>query len=511
MSKQNYDSEFCGSLPLHFINQIQAYGVLLVLERDTFKVVQVSQNTEEKLGVAVSDIIDSLWQSYLPEDQFALFKSKCSSHTVDRLPFTFSFITADWQTECLAIIHIKPDYLILEIEIMTPEESSNRSFLTVYQDIRYVMALLDSAPDITQICNIALAELKRTSGFDRIMIYQFDENWNGTVIAEIREEGMEPYLGLVFPASDVPRQARALYLKNPYRQIPDRNYTPVKLYPVLNPVTETFIDLSDCNLRGVAGVHIEYLQNMQVSASMSIRILKDDQLWGLISCHHRQARFLPYEVCSVFELLSGIISARLSRLQAQEEFQFNSHLQTIQSRLVEQLYTEDDLAESLLKKEVSVMALLHAEGAAVVYEKNIVTAGITPAAEEIRNLVMWLQGDHTDKVFHTSHIASVYDNETLSNGVAGMVAIPFHPGQGAFILLFRPEVIQKINWGGNPNEAVRFEKDSKIYHPRNSFRLWQQTVKNTSLPWHPQEILIAESFRNILLEYSLKKRFLNSF
>ncbi len=505
MPKKNYDSEFCGSLPLQFINQIQSYGVLVVLARDTGKIIQVSQNIEEMLGVPVETAVGSYWQSYLPAQQFALLETKIDSGLIDRMPFLFDFNAKSKPTECLAIVHVKEDYLLLEIEKITSEDNSKSSFLTIYQEIKYSMSLLESTDEVQETCQLAIQELKKLSGFDHLMVYQFDAEWNGTVVAEVREEGMESYLGLVFPASDVPRQARELYLKNPYRQIPDRNYSPVKLYPLLNPITEAFLDLSACNLRGVAGVHVEYLKNMNVMASMSTRILKDNKLWGLISCHHREAKFLSYEVCSVFELLSGIISAKLSRLQTQQEFTFSSHLQTIQSRLVEQLYTEADLAEGLLNKEVSIADLFRGNGAAITHTKTIKTTGATPTTDEIRNLIMWLQVNASDKVFYTSEVASVYDSEQLSNNVSGFVAIPVCPEKGEYIVVFRPEVIQQINWGGNPNEAINFEKDKKNYHPRHSFKLWQQTVKNTSLPWHAQEIRIAENFRTILLEYTLKK------
>jgi light-regulated signal transduction histidine kinase (bacteriophytochrome) len=505
MSKKNYDSEFCGSLPLNFTNQIQSYGALVVLERETTKIIQVSQNIKEHFGIAAETAVGTLWENYIVPEQAIALKDKTRSSQIDRLPLLFTFAHEGKQTECLAIVHIKDRYLILEIEKIGSEAKLNSSFLTVYQDIKYVIALLDSAANLEDAYRIAIQELKRISGFDRIMIYRFDADWNGRVIAEILEEGMEPYLGLVFPASDVPRQARELYLKNPYRQIPDRDYTPVRLYPLLNPITEAFIDLSDCNLRSVAAVHVEYLTNMKVQASMSTRILKDDKLWGLISCHHRTPKFLSYEQCSVFELLSGVISAKISQLQTAEDFVFSSHLQTIQSRLLEQLYAEEDMVEGLLHREATLLELLHAQGAVIAYNRSLKTMGVVPSTDEVQNLIMWLQGNEVDKVFYTSDILSVYDNEHLSNHIAGFMAIPIHPERGEYVLAFRTEVIQEIQWGGNPDEAIRFENDKKNYHPRSSFHTWQQTVKDTSLPWHAREIEIAEELRNVLLEFMLRK------
>ncbi|WP_114941825.1 GAF domain-containing protein, partial [Mucilaginibacter endophyticus] len=157
----------------------------------------------------------------------------------------------------------------------------------------------------------AVHELRRITGFDGIMMYRFDEDWNGTVIAEEKDAPeLEHYLGHTFPGSDVPRQARDLYLKNSYRLIPDRDFTPVRLYPVMNPVTNTFIDLSDCNLRGVAAVHLEYLKNMNVQASMSIRVIDNGKLWGLIACHHVRPHYLSFETGAVCEMLSSVISNR---------------------------------------------------------------------------------------------------------------------------------------------------------------------------------------------------------
>ncbi len=505
MSRKNYDSEFCGSLPLNFTNQIQAYGALVVLEHESSKIIQVSQNIESLLGIPTETAIGSSLEKYIQPEQFKLLKEKAKSSLVNRFPVLVTISYQGKQTDCLAIVHLKEGYLILEIENVQEPSAESASFLAVYQDIKYIIALLDATDSPEQACEIAIRELKRISGFDRIMIYQFDEDWNGRVIAETLEEGMEPYLGLVFPASDVPRQARDLYLKNPYRQIPDSEYVPVKLYPLLNPLTDAFIDLSDCNLRSVAAVHIEYLKNMNVQASMSTRVLKDGKLWGLISCHHRTAKFLSYELCSVFELLSGVISTKISQLQIASEFRVGTDLQAIQSRLVEQLYLEEDLVEGLLRNETTLMDLFQAQGVMIAYNRSLQSAGVVPTVDEAQNLIMWLQGNTVEKVFYTSDILSVYDNEHLSNNIAGFLAIPIHPERGEYILAFRTEVVREIKWGGNPDDAIRFEQDKKSYHPRNSFQMWQQTVKDTSMPWHTREVQIAESFRNMLLEYLVRK------
>jgi len=502
-----YDSEFCGSLPLNFINHIQPYGVLLVLEKDTLRIVQASQNVSDHLGIDHTTLIDQHLGDLIPEQQVLELKRKFSTGIREKLPFLFSFKTRDGSTQFLSLIHAKEDYLLLEMETARPVTGGNSSFLNVYQELKYSMASIEHAGSLQEVSDAALEELKRLSGFDRIMIYQFDEHWNGIVVAEVAEPDMEPYLGLRFPASDIPQQARALYQKNPYRFIPDREYQPVKLYPVINPLTQAFIDLSDCNLRAVASVHLEYLKNMQVMASMSTRIMVDGKLWGLIACHHREAKFLSYEMCSIFELLSNVISAKIASMQQQDDYVYYDRMKDVQSRLVEQIYSSNIIG-GLTERETTILDLLKAEGAVVCFNKQIETIGKTPDLQFIHDLIFWLQTHNIEKVYAVDNIAEVYDDGYQHSNIAsGMIVLPIHAEKGEYIIAFRPEAIQKVDWGGNPNERIQFEENKKNYHPRNSFKLWQQTVKNTSLPWHRQELAIAENFRNILLEYTLKKAY----
>jgi two-component system, chemotaxis family, sensor kinase Cph1 len=502
-----YDSDFCGSLPLNFINNIQPYGFLLVLDRKDLTIVQVSQNVGHHLGVPHTDLVEQPLSSIVDEHQVAELEQKFGSGIEEKLPFTLAFTVGGQRRQFLCLIHPKEELLLIEAEPQANEGAANHSFIAIYQQVKFLMASVERATTLQEVCDITLTELKRLSGFDRIMVYRFDEQWNGLVVAEMLEEGMEPYLGLRFPASDIPQQARALYKKNAYRLIPDRNYEPVKLYPVINPVLQTFADLSDCNLRAVATVHLEYLGNMGVTASMSVRIIVNDELWGLISCHHRTAKFLSYEMCSVFELLSGVISAKISSLQKQQDLGRRGALREIQSELVEQLYS-NGLVKALTAGSSNILSLLSADGVAIIQNKTVETVGQTPDTHFLHDLIFWLQTKGISRVFATDSISEVYDDGYQHNEIAsGMIVLPLNAEKGEFIIAFRPEVIQKFDWGGNPNERIQFEKDNKTYHPRNSFKLWQQTVKHTSLPWHKEEVAIAENLRHILVEYTMKKAY----
>jgi two-component system, chemotaxis family, sensor kinase Cph1 len=504
-NRKNYDSQFCGSLPLHQINLIQPHGALIVLNNE-HRIIQVSENIEKFVGIDANELLNTQISNYIPKDQFSIF-SESAGKGIKKIPLTLSFSVGAEKRAVHALVHVKEEYLVMELEKISADQPAFSSFTDVYQQLKFAMAAIDAASNIEELCKTAADELKKLSGFDKVMIYRFDKDWNGTVLAERMEPGMESYLGLVFPASDIPKQARQLYLSNPYRLIPNREYQPVKLYPVINPITNGFLDLSEVGIRAVPSVHLEYMKNMGISASMSTRILnRNNILWGLISCHHLQPQYLSYEICTIFELLSTIISARIAALQVQEEYGFYSGLQTLQSQLVKQVYSENSLLDGLLRDQQALLNLLNADGVVVRYNKRFESKGRTPSPDDVEDLILWLKSLDISKVYHEESLSDVYERATAYTETgSGILVIPIQPQKGDYIIFFRQEVVQKINWGGNPEEAINFEKHSQNYHPRNSFRIWQQTLAHTSLPWKSYEVNIAEQFRNFMLEYIVTK------
>lgn len=497
-NNKNYDSEFCGSLPIHYINLVQPYGVLLVLNKATLAIVQASENADEIFERSVEQVLQRPLYDFLDAASIDSFNQKRVRYIKEKIPVALVISGK----RVVALVHEKENYLLLELELQNGAHSQEAMFVDVYQEVKYAMAAIDQAVSTQEVCVIAAQELKKLSGFDKVMLYDFDENWNGTVVAEAMEAGMESYLGFTFPASDIPRQARALYLKNPYRFIPDRDYTPIKLYPVINPLTDSFIDLSDCNMRGVAAVHIEYLKNMRVTASMSTRIIHNEKLWGLIACHHRTAKPMSYQECSVFELLSNVISAKITALYNREQLFLSTQLNNRRSLLVEHIYNAGSISKGFEDSAAHLLKLFNAGGAALVQGSSVIARGEVPAAEEMEDLLLWLSAKNLQQVFCVNHLSEVYEHAASYAGVAsGLLVIPINSRRDEYLILFRPELIHTINWGGNPAEAIRFETDAKNYHPRHSFSLWQQTVRNTSLPWKEEEFQAAEGIRSFIYEY----------
>ena len=501
-SNPNYDSELCGKVPIHLINTIQPYGVLLVLSRTSLEIVQASENVESLFGVTAPALIRTPVGSYLHPSTLSALLQMTAAVGAEKIPQVWTI----FDKEYLSLLHIKEHYILAEIEITPYREKEQRSFVSIYQEIRYSMALIGSAGTTTDVCTIAARELKRISGFDKVMIYHFDLEWNGTVIAEEREGDMESYYGFTFPASDIPKQARELYLRNPYRFIPDRTYQPVKLFPVINPTTHAFIDLSDCNVRGVVAVHLEYLANMGVTASMSTRILNNDRLWGLIACHHRTARNLSFQLCSVFELLSNFISAKMHSLQNKEKHNAETTKRELYTRLLEQVLETRDIRQGLLQGDATLLQLFTAQGAVIAQNGELHLEGSLPDKDNIEELLLWLHTRRLTRSLHTDHLAGQFDRAALYMDTAsGLLAIPFFPEQENYLLLFRPEVKRVIDWGGDPGSRIVFEKDGLNYHPRHSFKLWRQIVDGTSLPWQEEELAVAETLRSFLYEYTSKQ------
>jgi len=500
--KNNYDSDFCGSLPLNHINVIQSYGYLLVLEKEDFQILQVSENVSELLKRPLKDIISTPLEKFTAVEQLRGLNKRFGSQYKEKFPLG---ITIDNQ-KMAALAHFKPGYIILEIE--KPGLHSERPFTQVYEEVKYAMAAIEAGNTIEEVSQSAIRELRKITGFDGIMMYRFDEEWNGTVIAEDKtDEGLEHYLGHTFPGSDVPRQARELYLKNPYRLIPDREYEPIRLQPVVNPVTNAFIDLSDCNLRGVAAVHLEYLKNMNVKSSMSIRVIVDEQLWGLIACHHIAPHYLNFETCSVCEMLSAVISSRISGMIHKENFNTESELQRIETELIARVYAAGNLTEGLLSQHgASLGGLLDGTGVAANVNGKYHVTGKVPGRDTVENLFLWLQNKQADKVFHTDSLPALFDEASAFAEIAsGMLAIPVNLDKGEFIVVFRPELVQTINWGGDPNKTINIDPDGKKYHPRASFKIWQQKVHNTSVPWTKSEVSAAEHLRAFIYEFINKQ------
>lgn len=498
--EKNFDSEFCGSLPLHLVNLIQPHGLLLVLEKTAFRIIQVSQNVGQWFGLPAGELLEQPLSAFIPAETFADIQAKAGQqHSREKVPLSFIFTVNGRSLPVTALVHPEADYLLVEMERQEAEGQA-KSFIALYQQVKYLTSLMKQAPDKESLAGLMAREFRTLSGFDRVLVYQFDPNWNGIVIGQDKVADMEDYLHLRFPASDVPRQARELYFRNPFRLIPTRDYEPVGMVPVINPLSQRFTDLSDCSLRSVAKVHLEYMANMQIMASMSLPIIIGDRLWGLISCHHKTPKNPSYEMRSALELLGGIFSAQMEARERETAMSVQVQLKEVFAHLLDHIYSQENLAEGLLTGHM-LLDLFRLSGAALLYDGEVWTSGQTPSHQEMKELAFWLRRQETGPVFATNTLPQHYARSLDYQQVAsGLLAVAINPDQGEYLLCFRPEEVQTIAWGGNPHQAIQVDPDGKTYHPRHSFAVYQETVKHTSLPWEAAEIEVAGTLRSTVLE-----------
>lgn len=501
--KGRFDAEVCENIPLHFTNQVQSYGFLLVTDHD-LQVIQWSESFPAFFGLEREEFEGKDLREFLVMQHYQEIKKKIADKKIqDHIPMDLIFSTVHKTVHFKALLHIKAEYLLLELEETEPQQVS--SFAKLYQEIKYISAILKVAGSTEDICQKAAENLKVLSGFDRVMIYCFDDEWNGEVVGEALATGMVPYKGFHFPSSDIPKQARLLYLKNPYRMIPDVMDEAQPLVPTLNKANKGITDLSDCNLRSVAQVHLDYLKNMGVQASMSVPIIKDQQLWGLIACHHQLPKHLPYEMRSSFELLSTIISEQITARQTKSLLERRIALFDQLGSLVKFMSERNDFVQGLIGGTVNLLSLFNISGAVVMYEKEYHVLGETPPRHFVEGLMDWHKKAHASSIYSSHHLPLDYEPAKEHAQLAsGAILLPLALERKYYIAGFRKEYIEQVKWAGDPNFAQGLPNQVDALHPRNSFSLFQETKRFHSRKWEKLEIDIAETLLKATLEIILK-------
>ncbi len=408
-----------------------------------------------------------------------------------------------------ALLSCTEESWLIELERSLPPDQRTAA----YRPVPHQLYRMPHAEDDWKAhCQYLVDEIRTALGFARVMIYRFREDGCGEVITESLEPGLPPYLGLRYPASDVPQIARRLYQLNSHRQIPDIHADPV---PILSLNAGELADLSLSDLRAVSPIHLEYLNNMGVRASLSFPIQIKGELWGLIACHHSTPRYLPLpvrlrcaEMAQVFALaVIGYQSTRrlldlsesdqdlaalMSALRLLEE-QRGAGLIEIQAEGHGHL-TDRTLGQALL-------ALARASGAALVDRSLVITYGQTPAVADIRALVSWLKETTHQPIFVTDRLPQLFPDALAFAALAsGMLAIRiYHEGSDRWFIWWRPEQPQTVYWAGDPRKSTLFDGQRQVLSPRSSFERWVELTAGQSEPWTDSDLLRAKRFRSLVL------------
>ncbi|MCB0168101.1 MAG: GAF domain-containing protein [Anaerolineae bacterium] len=492
----------CDKEPIHIPGRIQPHGFLIVCHMPDLAIVQVSDNTavhinaspDELLAQTLSELLNSpiierlvtAWQA----DNFQNFNPT----TVKLTPATTAFNL---------IAHRRQEQLLLEFEPLSPEITS----LQFYNVLSHILQTIQDADTLEVLFQTSAEQIKQLTGFDRVMVYRFDEDWHGQVIAEAKAARLEPFLGLHFPASDIPAQARQLYTINRVRNIVDVAAVPANLTPLLTPPANQPLDLTHAVLRAVSPIHIEYLRNMGVVATMSISIIHNGHLWGLFACHHYAPKFVDYNMRNICEFISHIFSGQLPPMLAAAEHHLADQLAAVGETLLEQMSRSLDIISGLVDYPVTLLNLNHSSGAAIHFNNQLILHGQTPDRHRVLNLLDWLSQRGEKDLYHTDKLSAVYQPaQTYTATAAGLLALPLSKFTGDWMLWFKPEKLQTVEWAGNPEKAVTVEADGLRLSPRKSFKQWTEIVHAKSLPWQPAELNAARKLRehitNVIVQYT---------
>ncbi|UHQ20346.1 GAF domain-containing protein [Lysobacter sp. KIS68-7] len=394
---------------------------------------------------------------------------------------------------CDISVHVASGLVHLEIEPRTV--NAVRQAPTVVA--QRMISRVSGAADMRGFHQRSAEEIRQLTGYDRVMVYRFRHDDAGEVIAEARADDMEPFLGLRFPASDIPAQARALYVRNRIRVIPDSRYQAVPILPGRD-VAGAPLDLSQHALRSVSPVHLEYLRNMGVAASMSVSIVSGGRLWGLIACHHREPRLVPPSVRAAADMFSLFVSMRVSAAEQAIAMQHESRAREVRDRLALRLSGREDLSTSLIGALDLLESAVPCDGIALRSDGQWHTHGRTPTLDGLPHALEWARGQGADRLPATDHAAS-WLLPDANEGLAGVLAIRFGR-RDDWLLFFRREQVEDVVWAGDPHKPMVATDDGVRIAPRKSFASWRETVRGRSLPWSDADRTAAERLRWLLQE-----------
>lgn len=505
MTHQNVDLTDCKDEPIHIPGLIQPHGVLFVLQEPDLTIIQISSNTLELISISPDKLLGKPLLTLLAPKQIAAIR-QCLSEDFDHVnPLDISIKPATKVLLFDGIVHRQNTLIFLELE---PKQKNQKAdFFEFYQRAKGMITKIQKAPTLLKMSEAVVKEVRMVTGFDRVMVYRFDAEGAGQVIAEDRADSLSSYLGLYYPRSDIPDQAKQLYTVNWLRLIPDVTYQPSALVPAHNPVDDCPTDLSLSVLRSVSPGHLEYLSNMGVGASMSISLIQEQKMWGLIVCHHSTPRYVPYGVRTMCEFVGQVMSVELSNKEAREDLDYKITLKSLQGKLVESLSQSERFVDGLLQLDSNLLDLVSASGAAICTVDKIIRIGQTPPETELTALRDWVKTQIQHNLFQTRSLVQLYPAAASFKAVAsGLLALELSGFHQNYIFWFRPEVIQSVNWAGNPNNPVEVtDNGEKRLLPRKSFEKWQETVQGCSLPWKACEIEVVDELRSLIVGVILKQ------
>ena len=500
------DLSNCERELIHLAGSVQPHGALLVLSDPDLRVVQVSDNVADVLGLTPAEL--------LSQPLAVLGDELC--HTVLRLrqlpdlrePVALQCLAGPGPRRLEGGLHRLPSGgLVLELEPMDRPASGMPAAEELGEGVMArtlseAVQRFAAAPSVGTLADAVVKVVRDLTGFDRVLVYKFDPDGHGLVIAEARHPRLDSLLGHHYPASDIPQRARALYLLNRVRMLVDVNYRPAVLQPNLLPLTGEPLDMSMCQLRSMSPIHLQYLRNMGVTATLTGSLVREGQLWGLIAAHHYSPRYLRSPVRAAVDLLSEVASTRITAIENYAHAQVALMVRRLEQRLVEATSTEGDWRYALLRNPRTLLQPLEATGAALFCEGEVLTCGEVPSTPELRALLDWIQQQPAsgDEPFACASIGQAQPGlASLTPMASGVLGVRLSARQPDWLLWFRKEQLQTITWAGDPSKPMVSDNPLEL-SPRRSFAAWSEIVRGTAVPWSNTELALARAIGVALVD-----------
>jgi light-regulated signal transduction histidine kinase (bacteriophytochrome)/CheY-like chemotaxis protein/HPt (histidine-containing phosphotransfer) domain-containing protein len=486
----------CAQEQVQIIGQIQPHGLLFALSEPDLVVRQVSANISAFLGMSPELVLDRPFESVLGAQLFEAFHAQLTSDAGSSVA-SFHIPQRGSAVEAQCIAHRQDGVLIVELEPI--EGAHSLAPLDFDAHIQLPLSRMRAASDILELARVAASEVRRLSGFDRVMVYRFDENWNGEVIAEAVGHSPVSYFGLRFPAGDIPPQVRQLFLLNVIRAIVDVDATPAPIIPGMSPLTGKALDLTYSALRSASLIHLEYLRNMGVQSSLTVSIIVEGRLWGMIACHDPKAHRLARSTRSVCELIGQTLAAQVALRADSAALQTRLTARELLDNVVAKMETAESLVEAAQSEGTPLLNLFDADGLVFRIDGVLSGQGAIAGTELLVPVIDGLRSLASHGVASSNELGKVDpDLAAYASVASGALLIDLGEATDDYLLFLRRELVETIAWAGNPNKSVVADRHDRL-HPRKSFEAWQETVHGASRPWTETELESGLLLREHLL------------
>ncbi|MDR6340715.1 light-regulated signal transduction histidine kinase (bacteriophytochrome) [Filimonas zeae] len=495
VNRDNINLQNCESEPIHIPGCIQEHGFLLGVHSTALQITYCSANTERFTGHTPEAMLGKGFEEVFSSAAAAQLQAFVNNPRYDQsqpLVFTINHIQYNTQP------HLSGDVIVLEFE---PFPDGSLALPDLYRQTQKLVTYLQNAENLRQLSHSIAAETRTITGYDRVMIYRFDKDYNGEVFAESKRDDLLPLLGHNYPHTDIPAQARELYLKNMLRMIADVDYTPVPILTRATDATHASLDLSYSVLRSVSPIHIEYLKNMGVKATLTISLIQDGRLWGMIACHHYSPLNIPH-FTRLSALLQGyFFTSQIKVRELADQYEQSKEINDCMQQLLEALSADENF---ILHQHHNpdLYTCINAGGIAIQHGNHLYTGGLVPDEAAIQQLATWLKIHAPQGRYSTDRLIEAYPAaQHLSHAAAGIIYHELSAQADSYVIWFRPEMVKAINWAGNPSKGIVMDSNGARLSPRKSFELWKEEVKNQSMEWtRPERDAAAQ------LAYNLQKQ-----